>query len=69
LKRRLAEALHQSPAHLRIRAKASKKDVGKIYRDDTSIRANIPSLADGKEIAVQVLDYPERVSRDDMVCL
>ncbi len=69
MKRRLAEALHQSPAHLRIRAKASKKDVGKIYRDDTSIRANIPSLADGKEIAVQVLDYPERVSRDDMVCL
>jgi hypothetical protein len=62
----LSEALHQPPAHLRLRAK-SKKDVGKIFRDDTTVRTNIPNLADGKDIAVQVLDYPERMSRDDLV--
>jgi hypothetical protein len=62
----LSDAVHQPPAHLRLRAK-SKKDVGKIFRDDTTVRANIPNLADGKDVALQVLEYPERMSRDDLV--
>jgi hypothetical protein len=31
------------------------------------VRSNISGLCDGKEIAVQLLDCPEKVGADDMV--
>ena len=67
MKRRLSEALHEQPTHIRIRARQSLKEAGKIFRDDTTIRANVPNLADGSAIAVQIMPYPERISRNDLV--
>ncbi len=66
LKRQLAVQLSHPYQQLRVRAK-SGKEAGKIFRDDRTMRANMPSLSDGKEIAVQLLAHAERLGADDMV--
>ncbi len=99
LKRQIA-GLVNHPAHcLRVRLKTGK-EAGKIFRDDRTLRANMPGLCDGKEvsgstspahaspclcpsimsafcatacllcpqIAVQLLEHPERLGPEDMVC-
>ncbi len=49
LKRQIA-GLVNHPAHcLRVRLKTGK-EAGKIFRDDRTLRANMPGLCDGKEV-------------------
>ncbi len=51
--------------HVRLRDKAGAK-VGKVYLDDQTLRQNVPTVADGKEVAVQALEAPERATANDV---
>lgn len=66
MKRRLSEAMNHPANCIRLRAKTGK-EAGKIFRDDRTMRMVITNLSDGKELALQLLDAPEKVTAGDMV--
>lgn len=68
LKRRIAaHARVNHPANkLRLRDK-SRTAAGKIYRDGQSVRGAMRHVADGKQVCIQLLDFVERTTREDMV--
>ena len=68
LKRQIAaHAEVNHPANkLRLRER-SRRDAGAIFRDTQSVRSAIRNLADGHMICVQLLNFVERTTRQDMV--